>query len=169
MKGSRLCDGLSRVDGFRSRLEDVYRARYVAFCRVVMPIVGDASLAHDVVQEAFLRALRYEASYSGGSLEAWVWRIVLRGAYTVVGDARWSASEGAEVVAVMQPRDPLVAAAVRRLPARRRLFVFLRYFADLSYPQIAEVCDVAEGTVASALAAAHRELAASIGAGTEAI
>jgi RNA polymerase sigma factor (sigma-70 family) len=169
LKGFALCHGLLHVDGFRSRLEDVYRTRYVAFCRVVMPIVGDPSLAHDVVQEAFVRALRYEASYGGGSLEAWVWRIVLRGAYTAVGNARFTPSEGAEGVAVMEARDPALAAAIRRLPARQRLFVFLRYFADLTYPQIAEACDVAEGTVASALAAAHRELAASIGAGAEAV
>jgi RNA polymerase sigma factor (sigma-70 family) len=157
------------VEGFRSRLEDVYRARYIAFCRVVTPMVGDASVAHDVVQEAFVRALRYEATYGGGSLEAWVWRIVLRGAHSATGDRRWSLSEGSEGSAVMEARDPVVAAAIRRLPARQRLFVFLRYFADLSYPQIAEVCDVAEGTVASALSVAHRDLAASLRAETEVV
>src|SRR5690242_17173898 len=41
LKGFALCHGLLHVDGFRSRLEDVYRTRYVAFCLVVMPIVGD--------------------------------------------------------------------------------------------------------------------------------
>lgn len=40
--------------------------------------------------------------------------------------------------------------------------VFLRYFADLSYEQIAEVCDVSLGTVAATLAQARSELAGAL-------
>jgi DNA-directed RNA polymerase specialized sigma24 family protein len=36
--------------------------------------------------------------------------------------------------------------------------VFLRYFADFSYEEIAEVCGVRAGTVAAALAQARAEL-----------
>jgi DNA-directed RNA polymerase specialized sigma24 family protein len=45
------------------------------------------------------------------------------------------------------------------LPPRRRLIVFLRYFADFSYADIASACDVSEGTVAATLAQAHQALA----------
>jgi DNA-directed RNA polymerase specialized sigma24 family protein len=41
--------------------------------------------------------------------------------------------------------DPTLAAAVRQLPPQRRLAVFMRYFADLSYAEIAEVLGIAEG------------------------
>jgi DNA-directed RNA polymerase specialized sigma24 family protein len=34
----------------------------------------------------------------------------------------------------------------------------LRYFADLSYADIARICELSEGTVASTLAQAHAEL-----------
>jgi DNA-directed RNA polymerase specialized sigma24 family protein len=37
--------------------------------------------------------------------------------------------------------------------------VFLRYYADLSYAEIAEACGVSEGTVAAALAQARAALA----------
>ncbi len=37
--------------------------------------------------------------------------------------------------------------------------VFLRYFADLSYAEIAAACDVSEGTVAATLAQARASLA----------
>jgi RNA polymerase sigma factor (sigma-70 family) len=47
---------------------------------------------------------------------------------------------------------------VRALPPRRRLVVFLRYFADLSYAEIAVIAGVSEGTVAATLAQAHGEL-----------
>jgi DNA-directed RNA polymerase specialized sigma24 family protein len=42
-------------------------------------------------------------------------------------------------------RDPALAEAIRGLPPRRRVMVFLRYFADLSYADIAEACDVRLG------------------------
>jgi len=49
---------------------------------------------------------------------------------------------------------------VQSLPPRRRLVVFLRYFADLSYAEIAEVIGISEGTVAATLAQARAELEA---------
>ncbi|MBD0329654.1 MAG: sigma-70 family RNA polymerase sigma factor [Thermoleophilia bacterium] len=36
--------------------------------------------------------------------------------------------------------------------------MFLRYFADLSYAEIAEACGMKEGTVAATLAQAHADL-----------
>ena len=48
---------------------------------------------------------------------------------------------------------------MRALPPRRRLIVFLRYFADLPYQTIAEALEVDVGTVAATLAQARQELA----------
>ena len=56
--------------------------------------------------------------------------------------------------------DPVLAAALRSLPPRRRLILFLRYFADLSYTEIADVVGVSEGTVAATLAQARTALRA---------
>jgi RNA polymerase sigma factor (sigma-70 family) len=56
-------------------------------------------------------------------------------------------------------RDPALADALRRLPPRRRLIIFLRYYADLSYAQIAELSEVSEGTVAATIAQAQAQLA----------
>jgi RNA polymerase sigma factor (sigma-70 family) len=53
---------------------------------------------------------------------------------------------------------------VRELPPQRRLAIFLRYFADLSYADIGEVLGVAEGTVAATLSQAHRQLAGELSA-----
>lgn len=47
---------------------------------------------------------------------------------------------------------------LRRLPTRKRLVVFLRYFADLSYAEIAEIGGISEGTVAAALSQARAAL-----------
>jgi RNA polymerase sigma factor (sigma-70 family) len=56
-------------------------------------------------------------------------------------------------------RDRALAEAIRDLPPRRRLVVFLRYFADLPYETISEICEIDAGTVAATLAQARKALA----------
>jgi RNA polymerase sigma factor (sigma-70 family) len=67
-------------------------------------------------------------------------------------------AEAFEPVVVEPERDPELEAALRSLPPRKRLVVFLRYFADLSYADIAEACGISEGTVAATLAQARATL-----------
>ena len=74
--------------------------------------------------------------------------------------ARPSAPVAAASGAAQVERDAAVVAAVRALPPRRRAVVFLRYFADLTYAEIAEACGIREGTVAAVLAQAHEQLRA---------
>ena len=67
-----------------------------------------------------------------------------------------------EVAFVDESTDPQLAAAVRELSPQRRIAIFLRYFADLSYAQIGEVLGIAEGTVAATLSQAHEQLGAEL-------
>jgi RNA polymerase sigma-70 factor (ECF subfamily) len=53
-------------------------------------------------------------------------------------------------------------ARVAELPERQRLVVFLRYFADLDYREIAEALDIRVGTVSATLHAAHASLRSSL-------
>src|SRR2546423_835979 len=63
------------------QLEALYRSRFTEFCRVAVAITGDAELGRDAVQEGFARAVCKRRTYRGrGSLEAWVWRIVVNAA-----------------------------------------------------------------------------------------
>jgi RNA polymerase sigma-70 factor, ECF subfamily len=112
------------------------------------------------VQETFARALRKRRGFRGeGSLEAWVWRIALRTAREYVRGRPGASPNGTLQAALAEPeRDPVLAEALRTLPPKRRLIVFLRYFADLSYAQIAELCEVSEGTVGATLAQARAAL-----------
>jgi RNA polymerase sigma-70 factor (ECF subfamily) len=115
------------------------------------------------VQEAFLRALKQRRSLKDEqALEMWVWRIALRTAYELrrKGSGPEEPSDpGDGLMPVEAERDPALADALRALPPRRRLIVFLRYYADLSYAQIAELCEVSEGTVAATIAQAQAQLA----------
>lgn len=151
-----------QVKGNAEALEQLYREQYRNYRDIMAGVVGSHDLAREVVQEAFARALREQRKFRGeGSLEAWVWRITVNVALRARRDLRreWSFDdEEFEAAAHETAPDRDVRAAVRALPPRRRLVVFLRYFADLSYAEIAEVAGVSEGTVAATLAQAKEEL-----------
>jgi RNA polymerase sigma factor (sigma-70 family) len=117
------------------------------------------------VHDAFAAAVRGRAAYRGdGSVEAWLWRAVVNAALRVR-----SRQPAPGAVAIELPdvpgsngnsRDELaeVRAAVAALPERQRLVLFLRYYADMDYQQIAETIGVRRGTVSAALHAAHNAL-----------
>jgi RNA polymerase sigma-70 factor, ECF subfamily len=141
-----------------NEIERVYLARYTPFRRAVAAIVGGEQNAHDAVQDGFARALAKRGQFKGGSLEAWVWRIVVREAFDQRRRPLTALEEELDVELVVSDRDPELAAAIRRLPPRRRLIVFFRYFGDLSYEQIGELLGISAGTVGAALTQAHDEL-----------
>ena len=148
------------MDEQTEAIEALYRARYGRYRDAVATITGDRDSARDVVQETFARAIRARKGFRGeGSLEAWVWRIAIRTAREHLRRAKGVSLNGAVPVELVEPdRDPALAAAIRSLPPKRRLIVFLRYFADLSYEEIAEVCCVSNGTVGATLAQARSAL-----------
>ncbi|MDX6514277.1 MAG: polymerase sigma-70 factor, subfamily [Gaiellaceae bacterium] len=146
-------------------LEDVYKRRHRTFAKALAALTGSIELGDEVVQESFARALaRIEQFRGDGPLEAWVWRIAIR---TAIEFRRTSSR--LELGVELDPqlpkaeRDPELAAAIRHLPPRRRLVVFLRYVADLSYVEIARTCGISEGTVAATLAQARESLAEELG------
>jgi len=137
-------------------LEALYRARLTEFRRVATAIAGDRDLGAEAVQEAFARAVRKRRSFRGrGTLEAWVWRIVVNAAR----DARRRARPGdpipshSQVLGRERPDVPL-----HLLTERQREVVFLHYFADLGYDEIAEALAISPGTVGATLTAARRTL-----------
>jgi RNA polymerase sigma-70 factor (ECF subfamily) len=141
-------------------IETVYRGGYSRYVRVARAIVGDRETAAEVVQEGFADALRRAEQWSGrGPLEAWVWQCVLNRARkarprplpSLDGESR-----------DQRESDPELRAQLAALPERQRLVVFLRYFADLSYPEIAATLGIEVGTVSATLHAAHGSLRAQL-------
>ena len=147
-------------------VERLYERRYRAFCRMATTVTGDSDTARDAVQDGFARALENAAQYRGeGSLDAWVWRIVLRAALDRSRERRRLRSlETVGPFEAWMPelphaeRDPALAAALQRLSPRQRLVVFLRYFVDLSHAEIAEFTGIRLGTVSATLAQAKAVL-----------
>jgi RNA polymerase sigma factor (sigma-70 family) len=146
---------LSGVD----ELERLYHDRYVGFRNALATVTGSYDTARDAVQEGFARAIEHREDFRGGSLAAWVWRIALRAALDGHRRDRGMVNSLPQPSLLESSRDPMLDEAVRALPPRRRLIVFLRYFADFSYEEIAEACGVRIGTVAATLAQARTQLA----------
>jgi RNA polymerase sigma-70 factor (ECF subfamily) len=132
--------------------------------RTALGILGNPHDAADALQEAGLKAYRYfETLQEAEAGAAWLTRILVHACYDVgrkrsraipigldvVPDAAGPGS-GAEDLELMQ--------ALQFLPEEQRTTVVLRFFQDLSIPQIASVMDVPEGTVKSRLHAALHKL-----------
>ena len=69
-----------RVGADADAIEAVYRSRHSGFRNALATVTGGQESARDAVQEGFAIALAKRSQFRGGSLEAWVWRIALRGA-----------------------------------------------------------------------------------------
>jgi RNA polymerase sigma factor (sigma-70 family) len=143
-------------------IERVYRTGYPTYLRVASAITDSPDLGHDAVQEAFVRAIRSRGSYRArGSLEGWIWRIVVNAAR----DRRLAAVGQVAGDVPIEPRQEgrgALRQAIARLPERQRLAVFLRYFADLDQASIAKALGVRPGTVAATLHAARETLRQSL-------
>jgi RNA polymerase sigma factor (sigma-70 family) len=147
-------------------LELLYRERFVGFKRALASITGDYGTAEEALQDAFVRAMSSLPEFRGDCpLAAWVWRIAQRSALEGLRRGTrqvLTAERTDEPQLVAEGHDPRLVEALRTLPPRRRLIVFLRYFADCSYAEIAAICEISEGTVAAALTQARTALAAAL-------
>jgi RNA polymerase sigma-70 factor (ECF subfamily) len=137
-------------------IEAIYRRDFSRFARFARAVTGDRETALEAVQEGFADALRKADGWRGsGALEAWVWTCVLNRARKArpraLPDTPSSVNGTPET-------DPDLRARLSALPERQRLVVFLRYFADLGYVEIAETLGIEVGTVSATLHAAHAAL-----------
>lgn len=141
-------------------IASVYERRQAGFALAVAAMLDDPDTARDIVQDGFAQALLRRRHCRGTAPEAWIWRIIERKAFDELRRRGRTLLLERDFDAELVPSETNAAltAAVKALPARRRLVVFLRYFADLPYADIGRICDMREGTVAATLAQAHDEL-----------
>jgi RNA polymerase sigma factor (sigma-70 family) len=155
---------VGEADSTLASLEQVYRTQFKAFLKTAMAYLGDREAAMDAVQEGVATAIRKRRGYRGeGTVEAWLWRIVVNSIRTQYRERAQrlhfsAAPEEREAGVPDEEARDKVRAAVRRLPERQRLILFLRFYADMDYATIAEVAEVREGTVGASLNAAQARL-----------
>ncbi|HET7128266.1 MAG TPA: sigma-70 family RNA polymerase sigma factor [Gaiellaceae bacterium] len=145
----------------QAALEEVYRRRYAGFLRLGFAILGSHDLAREAVQETFAAALRERESFRGeGSLEGWLWKAMLNTCRQEQRRRRrLSDEQPPELGTNGQPAEwPELRALIAALPDQERHALFLRYYADLSQDEIADVLGVRPGTVGATLTHARNKL-----------
>jgi RNA polymerase sigma factor (sigma-70 family) len=128
--------------------------------------------AEDVVQDAYVRALRFFSSLRGENARAWLLSIVrntwygrfpARGADRIVAfddgtDDRPGNGLDPEALVIQQQAVERVQRALEALPPDFREVLVLRELEGLSYKEIATIVGVPIGTVMSRLARARERL-----------
>lgn len=146
------------------------------FARWLVRSTGDAE---DVVQESFLRALRYFGTFKGGNARAWLLTIVRNTAWSWMRANRGRAldiafdeelhgddrgSRDPETLLLQGADRQLLEQTMRQLPGRMREVLALRELEGLSYKEIAEVIGAPIGTVMSTLSRARERFHHAAGA-----
>jgi RNA polymerase sigma factor (sigma-70 family) len=130
--------------------------------------------AEDMVQESYLRAFRFFASFhEGTNCRAWFLRIVRNTCYTALGNRDMKQKQvpldsETDEIEDTSPLPPVslskkatveaVREAIAALPVDFREVVVLRELEGLSYKEISEVSGVPIGTVMSRLARGRHQL-----------
>ncbi|MBO3751820.1 SigE family RNA polymerase sigma factor [Streptosporangiaceae bacterium NEAU-GS5] len=135
----------------------LYAEHALGLTRLAVIMVGDRESAEDVVHEAFLGLhRRFGALKDRGKALVYLRSSVINNARTVLRRRRlplfrayeppvWSA----ESAAMLGVERREVMEALHRLPQRQREALVLRYYAELSEEETAQVMGISRGTVKS--------------------
>jgi len=137
-------------------------------------LTRDPRDAEDVVQEAYLRAIKHFKTLKGDNARPWLLTIVRNTYYTWIHRNRLTESidpfddeehviisdaPSPEMLLLQEADKQIVRRALRKLPTQFLEVIVLREFEEMSYEQIADVAQVPLGTVMSRLARARKRLA----------
>jgi RNA polymerase sigma-70 factor (sigma-E family) len=142
-------------------------ARSGRLLRTAYLLTGDWGLAEDLLQTALAKTwLRWQEVQDKGAAEAYV-RTTMTRTFATWWRRRWRGEHPTEVlperVGTDDPYGDVLAQQVLRralaeLPPRQRAIVVLRFYEDLSEPQVAAVRGCSVGTVKSAASRALARL-----------
>jgi RNA polymerase sigma-70 factor (ECF subfamily) len=140
------------------KLAVLFERHHRALFRFFVSMSRDRDLAEDMVQDVFMRMLRYRASYDPTqSFTAWMYQIARnamidqsakrKGEVVPFEEYRHdaaSAADSAEQKIVRREDIGLLKRAMDRLPAEKREVLVLARYQSLKYEEIAEIlgCEV---------------------------
>ena len=160
-------------DENRKRFESLAMPHLDAAYNLARWLTRNDDDAQDVVQESFMRAMRYMGSFRGDSARAWLLQIVRHTCYSWLKENRpvqkvalddtddaWQeiaapATDEPHSMAMRKADRLQINEAIAALPVPFREVLVLRELEDLSYIDIARIADIPLGTVMSRLARAR--------------
>ncbi len=136
----------------------LYEAHALSLARLALLVLGDPAAAEDVVQDAFLGLYRrWDRLSAPAAALPYLRASVLNGCRDAMRRrsrpgivTEEQPLESAEAAVLHTEEHRAILAAVRRLPARQREAVVLRYYLDMTEEQAAKAMRVSRGTVKSA-------------------
>jgi RNA polymerase sigma-70 factor, ECF subfamily len=150
--------------GDRGAFDKIIRRHQRGLWRIVYRTIKNEADTADVVQQAFIRALRSLPTFRGAaSLRSWLYRIAINCALSWIRDHKRevptdvsemagldqgvrSGEPSAMQLIELQDREAALRAAVAQLPPKQRLVLELRVFDDLSFREVAELAECSENT-----------------------
>jgi RNA polymerase sigma factor (sigma-70 family) len=129
--------------------------------------------AEDVVQEAYVRALRFFDAFHGGDSRPWLLAIVRHTCYTWLQHNRGhepvtgfdedihsldGEATNPEILLLHRTNQLMLRQALEELPVEFREVIILRELEGLSYKEIAAIAGLPVGTVMSRLARGRKRL-----------
>jgi RNA polymerase sigma-70 factor (ECF subfamily) len=146
---------LSRL-GDRKAFGVLVSHHYDGVIQVVYRMCGEAQVAEDAAQEAFIRAwLKLSAFQKQASFRNWLYRIAINAALDVLRRKSAAHIDDEETALLV---DPAPGPEASLLPEAARAVVVLREYGGLSYQEISGVLDIPIGTVMSRLNYAREKL-----------
>jgi RNA polymerase sigma-70 factor (ECF subfamily) len=135
-------DTVATITGTRTSVEALYRADAERLWRALYAFAGDADIASDALNEAYVQVIRRGDAVRDPA--AWVWRSAFRIARGVLQNRRIDTSRAAAAdshtpaAALDRYADPDLLTALGRLPEAQRAALVLFYYADLPVRDIAD-------------------------------
>jgi RNA polymerase sigma-70 factor, ECF subfamily len=167
----RSADRLTQED--RRRFEEIFLPYLDAAYNLARWIIQHDQDAQDVVQDAYIRALKGFHRFRGGNSRAWFLTIVRNTAYTFLNRRAaeeklipYEEEKHANIISIDDPDHELPAEAqkeyfqrvLERLPLEFREVIILYELEGLSYKELASTLGIPVGTVMSRLSRARRRL-----------
>jgi RNA polymerase sigma-70 factor (ECF subfamily) len=130
-------------------------------------LTGDRTLSEDLVQEVFLRILKYRQSYQEGTpFRAWIYQIARNARVDHYRKTPKHITFEPEMAPAVMPKDSaqhseeaeLLHRALMQLPEEKREILILSRFQELKYDEIARLLGCELGTVKTRIHRAIHEL-----------
>ena len=155
--------------GDRRAFGKLVYAHRAGVVNVVYRMCGDAQLAEDAAQQAFIRAWQHLPKYQPRSpFRNWLYRIASNAALDVLRRERETVDvdalplpaqgRGPEATIEHRERAAQIRQAVLALPPSSRMVIILREYEGLTYREIAKTLNIPLGTVMSRLNYARTKL-----------